>query len=367
MAGEVRQPIDVPSLARYLDQNVPEVKTPIEIKQFGFGQSNPTYQLITADGRKLVLRKKPPGKLLSKTAHRVDREYQIIKALGSTNVPVPEALCLCEDSNVIGTPFYIMEFLDGRHFVDPTMPGVSPEERTALWKSAVETLAKFHSVVPQSVGLEKFGKSSGFYDRQIATFTAVSQAQSEVLDKDTKEPVGELPHFKDMVNFFSQKSTQPRDRGTLVHGDYKIDNMIFHKTEPRVIGILDWEMATVGHPLSDLCNLTSPYVMDGAENSKDEFQPGRVPGLPRREDCVRWYAAVSGYNPADDMLWGDAFFAFRASVIMQGIAARYAARQASSARAAEYGSRAKPFALEAWGRVKQVQDLSRQKSQKSKL
>ncbi|EPS29281.1 hypothetical protein PDE_04230 [Penicillium oxalicum 114-2] len=361
MAGEVRQPIDVPSLERYLDQNVPAVKTPLEVKQFGFGQSNPTYQLTTADGRKLVLRKKPPGKILSKTAHRVDREYQIIQALGSTDVPVPEALCLCEDSSVIGTPFYIMEFLDGRHFVDPAMPGVSPAERTALWKSAVETLAKFHSVNPQSVGLEKFGKSSGFYDRQIATFTAVSQAQSEVLDKDTKEPVGELPHFKDMVHFFAQKATQPRDRGTLVHGDYKIDNMIFHKTEPRVIGILDWEMATIGHPLSDFCNLTSPYIMDGAEHSKEEFQPGRIPGLPLREDCIRWYAAVSGYNPADDMLWGDAFFAFRGSVIMQGIAARYAARQASSARAAEYGSRAKPFALEAWGRVKQVQDLSRQR------
>ena len=229
------------------------------------------------------------------------------------------------------------------------------------WKSAVETLAKFHAVVPKSVGLEKFGRPSGFYDRQIATFTTVSEAQSQVLDKDTKEPVGELPYFKDMVQFFAQKSTQPRDRGTLVHGDYKIDNMIFHKTEPRVIGILDWEMATVGHPLSDFCNLTSPYIMDGAEHTKEEFQPGRIPGLPSREDCVRWYTAVSGYNPAEDILWGDAFFAFRGSVIMQGIAARYAARQASSARAGDYAKRAKPFALEAWGRVKLVQELSKQK------
>lgn len=229
------------------------------------------------------------------------------------------------------------------------------------WKSAVETLAKFHRVVPKSVGLEKFGKPTGFYDRQIATFTTVSKAQAQVLDKDTQEPVGELPHFEDMVGFFSQKATQPRDRGTLVHGDYKIDNMIFHKTEPRVIGILDWEMATVGHPLSDFCNLTSPYIMDGAEHQMELFQPGRVPGLPSREDCMRWYSAVSGYDPAEDILWGDSFFAFRGAVIMQGIAARFAARQASSARAGDYGKRAKPFALGAWERVKQVQRGAQQK------
>lgn len=232
------------------------------------------------------------------------------------------------------------------------------------WKSAVETLAKFHRVVPKTVGLEKFGKPTGFYDRQIATFTTVSKAQAQVVDADTKEPVGELPHFDDMVGFFAHKATQPRDRGTLVHGDYKIDNMIFHRTEPRVIGILDWEMATVGHPLSDFCNLTSPYIMDGADSQTEMFQPGRVQGLPSREDCVRWYSAVAGYNPAEDILWGDAFFAFRGSVIMQGIAARFAGRQASSARAGDYGKRAKPFALYAWEQVKQVQ---RQSQQKGKL
>ncbi|KAJ5678475.1 uncharacterized protein N7477_004108 [Penicillium maclennaniae] len=348
MAGEVRQPIDLPSLERYVDQHVPALKTPLGLKQFGFGQSNPTYQLTSADGKQYVLRKKPPGKLLSKTAHRVDREFQIIQALGQTDVPVPEALCLCEDNSVIGTPFYIMEFLDGRHFTDPAMPGVSADERNALWKSAVETLAKFHRVIPKNLGLEKFGKPTGFYDRQIATFTTVSKAQAQVVDADTKEP----------------KTTQPRDRGTLVHGDYKIDNMIFHRTEPRVIGILDWEMATVGHPLSDFCNLTSPYVMEGADSNTEAFQPGRVPGLPSREDCIRWYSAVAGYDPTEDILWGDAFFAFRGSVIMQGIAARFAGRQASSARASEYAKRAKPFALYAWEQVKQVQ---RQSQQKGKL
>ncbi|KAJ5543839.1 hypothetical protein N7494_005118 [Penicillium frequentans] len=334
MAGAVRQPIDLPSLERYIDQNVPALKTPLDIKQ-----------LTTADGKKVVLRKKPPGKLLSKTAHRVEREYQIIKALGGTDIPVPEEFCLCEDNNVIGTPFYIMEFLDGRHFTDPAMPGVSAEERNALWKNAVQTLAKFHSVVPSSVGLEGFGKPTNFFDRQIATFNTISKAQAAVVDADTKEPVGELPYFDEMVQFFAQKSTQPRDRGTLVHGDYKIDNMIFHQTEPRVIGILDWEMATVGHPLCRTFAISAT---------------GRVPGLPTRGGCMR---EVAGYNPAEDVLWGDAFFAFRGSVIMQGIAARFAGRQASSARAGEYAKRAKPFALGAWERVQRVQ----RQSQKGKL
>ncbi|KAL4753609.1 hypothetical protein BDW72DRAFT_20358 [Aspergillus terricola var. indicus] len=361
MAGAIRQPIDIPALERYIDQHVPVIKTPLEVKQFGFGQSNPTYQLIAADGQRFVMRKKPPGKLLSKTAHKVEREYKIIHALGQTNVPVPKAYCLCEDSSVIGTAFYIMEFLDGRIFTDPTFPDVTAEERTKLWKDAVRTLAKFHSVVPKSVGLETFGKPSGFYDRQIATFTTVSKAQAQAVDVETKEPVGDLPHFMEMVRFFQDRSAQPKDRGTLVHGDYKIDNLVFHKTEPRVIGILDWEMATVGHPLSDLCNLTSPYFLEGTEYKVEHFRPGAVPGLPTREDCLAWYSEFAGWDPTPEIAWGDAFFSWRSSVIMQGIKARYALRQASSARAAEYGQKTVPFALKAWERVQRVQNGLRQK------
>lgn len=178
------------------------------------------------------------------------------------------------------------------------------------------------------------------------------------MDPDTQEPVGELPHFDDMVAFFSEKATQPKDRGTLVHGDYKIDNMIFHKTEPRVIGILDWEMATVGHPLSDLCNLISPYILSSGDSQMSQFTPGIVPGLPRREECIHWYTETSGYATDSELAWGDAFFAFRGSVIMQGIAARLAGRQASSARAEEYAKQAKPFAEGAWKRVQAVQNAS---------
>ncbi|EER43266.1 phosphotransferase enzyme family protein [Histoplasma capsulatum H143] len=362
MAGAVRQPIDLPSLERYLKQHVPAIKTPLDLKQFGFGQSNPTYLLTAADGQKHVLRKKPPGKLLSKTAHRVEREYQIIHALEQTDVPVPRTVCLCEDNDVIGTAFYIMEFLDGRLFTDPAMPGITPQDRTELWKDAARTLAKFHRVDPKSLGMEDFGRTAGFYDRQISTFSVISQTQAKAVDVDTGIPVGNIPHFSDMVRFFSNKATQPSDRATFVHGDYKIDNMVFHKTENRVIGVLDWEMATIGHPLSDLANLTSPYVHIGGSPDNMPFSPDSVPGLPTRDVVTGWYSEVAGWDPRAAMAWGDAFHGFRGSVIMQGIAARYALRQASSARASEYAKQMKPFALVTWDRVKKLQEEADRKA-----
>lgn len=226
--------------------------------------------------------------------------------------------------------------------------------RLCRWRDALRTLGKLHRVDPKSVGMEKFGKHTGYYDRQISTLGRVSHVQAQAVDIDTKEPVGELPHFQENVRFFSNKALQPRDRTTFVHGDYKIDNLIFHKTEPRVIGILDWEMATIGHPLSDISNLTSPYCLDLAEYKADDFRAGRTPGIPIREQSLQWYAEVSGYDPKPDMDWGDAFFAFRLCIIMQGIAARYALRQASSARAQEYISNLKPFAEETHRRVRAV-------------
>lgn len=225
------------------------------------------------------------------------------------------------------------------------------------WKAAVQVLAKFHSVDPKSVGLENFGRSSGFYDRQISTFKTISKAQADTIDIETKIPVGNIPGFYEMVDFFSNRTTQPQDRGTFVHGDYKIDNMVFHKTEPRVIGVLDWEMATIGHPLSDLCNLTSPYVLQEESSlSASNFKPGVTAGLPTREDCIRWYSEIASWDPSQDLLWGDAFHGFKGSVIMQGIAARQALRQASSAKASEYGRLLGPFALLAWEKVKKLQD-----------
>ncbi|KAJ1333582.1 acyl-CoA dehydrogenase family member 11 [Microdochium nivale] len=357
MAGRVRHPIDVKALERYIEQHVPEIKTPLDVKQFGFGQSNPTYQLTSPDGQRYVMRKKPPGKLISKTAHKVDREYRIIHALEHTDVPVPRAYCLCEDDDgVVGTPFYIMEFLDGRIIEDPAMPGVSARERTALWRAAVETLARFHSVDFRAVGLAKYGKTEGFYGRQLQTWRTICDAQASAVDADSGKPVGKLPHFDELLAYFSDAGRQPADRGTLIHGDYKIDNVVFHKTEPRVIGILDWEMSTIGHPLSDLANLMGPFdnaKVKGMFSDSKAFLPGATPGLPDQETVMGWYAAAAGWDPRPEMNWARAFSTFRLAAICQGIAARVATRQASSESAVKHASSMVPLANYAWQLVQE--------------
>ncbi|KAL1311684.1 hypothetical protein AAFC00_001788 [Neodothiora populina] len=374
MAGAVRQPIDVKSLEHYIDTNLPEIKTPLDVKQFGYGQSNPTYLLTSATKQRYVLRKKPPGKLISKTAHKVDREYRILHALQSTDVPVPKTYGLCEDDSVVGTPFYIMEFLDGRIIEDPKLPEVSPEDRTKMWRSAVTTLAKFHRISPSLVNLATFGKDKNFYDRQLATFKTISNAQASAVDVETNEPVGKIPHYDDMVAFFGDKQSQPKDRSTFVHGDYKIDNVVFHKTEPRVIGILDWEMSTIGHPLSDLSNLLTPFTTANSSTARsigrgsEDFLPERTPGLPTKEQCLQWYSDVAGWDPKPEFTWGEAFGIYRGSIIMQGIAARYALRQASSERALDYAVQMRPFATVAWDLVQSCQRQSRERhAGKSKL
>jgi aminoglycoside phosphotransferase (APT) family kinase protein len=185
------------------------------------------------------MRKKPPGKLISKTAHQVEREYKIIHALEHTDVPVPKAYCLCEDVSIVGTEFYIMEFLDGRIIEDPTLPDVTPAERTEMSEIRHSALKQPANINPKDVGLEDYGRPSGFYDRQIKTFTTISEAQAKTVDIETKEPVGQMPHIDEILGYFKDKQMQPKDRGTPIHGDYKIDNLVYHKTEPRVIGILE--------------------------------------------------------------------------------------------------------------------------------
>ncbi|KAG6087012.1 hypothetical protein E4U30_001624 [Claviceps sp. LM220 group G6] len=352
MAGQIRQPIDEAAFSRFVEQNVPEIKLPIDVKQFGFGQSNPTYQITATDSQRFVMRKKPPGKLVSKTAHQVEREYRVLNALEKTDVPVPKTYCLCEDDSIIGTPFYIMEFLDGRIIEDFALPGVTAQERTAMWRAAIETLALLHTVDYKAVGLESFGKSSGFYGRQIRTWSAICSAQEGIKDIESGEEVGRLPHFEEIVDFLMDEARQPGDRTTLVHGDFKIDNLVFHKTEPRVIGILDWEMSTIGHPLSDVCNLLMQYYMGRHPNAEIQSAlgslSGRTPGLPTEEQLLGWYAEISGYDARHDMSWGVAFNVFKLAGVFQGIAARYARRQASSEKAKQYAMRRGPVARFAW-------------------
>lgn len=273
---------------------------------------------------------------------------------------------MCKDESIIGTEFYMMEFLKGRIIENPSLPGVSAKDREEMWSDAVRTLAKMHRLRPKDIGLEDFGRPSGYYNRQIKTFRRLAESQAAAKDKDTGEMVGELPHFSEFVQFFADEKSQPKDRGVLVHGDYKIDNLVFHETEPRVIGILDWEMSTIGHPLADLCNLTQPWTISNTtpswprihadeaflDPSHPDSKNSQFPGLPTREQAVKWYIETAGFDiPDSELTWAASFALFRDSIIFQGIAARYAVRQASNEKAKHYGAEREPFAEMAWSTV----------------
>ncbi|KIJ24019.1 hypothetical protein M422DRAFT_39324 [Sphaerobolus stellatus SS14] len=349
--GEIRANIDIEKLNAYLVSSVPAIATPVTVKQFKFGQSNPTYFLTDARGTRFVLRKKPAGQLLSSTAHQVEREYRMLAALHayntkpttpvSTRVPVPQPIALCEDSGVIGTPFYVMEFLDGRIFTDPTMPEIEPTERRKYWLAAVQALTTLSNLSPAELGLLDFGPNTPYFPRQIKSLSRVSKAQAAAVDVDTKEPVGPVPDFDKMVAWYRNNLPDERKTGLrIVHGDYKLDNMVFHRTEPRVIGILDWELCTLGSPLADLANLTQPWVIDPKLQPASSTMTGfkNNPKAPvSLEVLEREYCRLTKQPyPIIEMVFARSWMLFRLSIITQGIAARFARRQASSERASLY-------------------------------
>ncbi|PCH35571.1 protein kinase subdomain-containing protein PKL/CAK/ACAD [Wolfiporia cocos MD-104 SS10] len=353
--GPVRASIDVDKLNAYLTQHVKVVQTPVDVKQFKSGQSNPTYFLTDARSKRFVLRKKPAGALLSATAHQIEREYTILTALHRHNtqsstppkhrVPIPEPIILCDDSSIIGTPFYIMEFLDGRIFTDVRMPGVDAQTKRECWLSAVRALAALSSLDPTALGLSSFGPSTPYFPRQIKSLTRVSRAQAEVVDVNAGKPTGEIPRYAELMKWYERNLPDERKTGLrIVHGDYKLDNMVFHPTESRVIGILDWELCTLGSPLADLANLTQAWAID-PQILPDTVAGTALAGFKNNvkdapislEDLEREYCRLTSQPyPIPELVFAHSWMLFRLAVITQGIAARQARGQASSEKAHIY-------------------------------
>jgi len=297
------------------------------VRQFTVGQSNPTF-LIEADGVRLVLRKKPPGPLLP-FAHQIEREFRIQDALRGSGVPVPEVLLLCRDESVIGTGFYVMRHVEGRITQDPALPGFTPAERAAIYESMSDTLVALHKVDWQALGLGDFGKPSGYIARQIALWSRQYEASK-------REPVPAMDRLIERLPTL----IPPGDETTIAHGDYRMGNLIIHPSEPRLVAVLDWELSTLGHPLSDLAyNCIAYYRQAGIP-----LQPGLLGldiaalGIPSETDYVARYAAKRGIGRIERWPFYVAFALFRLAAIAQGVYDRGLKGNASAQNAPAYGA-----------------------------
>lgn len=337
--AEVREVhrFEVAALERYMRERVPGFAAPLTVTQFRGGQSNPTYHL-TAGGREYVLRRKPPGKLLP-SAHAVDREYRVITALGTTGFPVPKTYALCEDPEVLGTAFYIMDCVHGRVLTDPAIPGLGPRERTGIYDSLNEVLARLHTVDWQPLGLADFGKPGSYFARQIHRWTQQYRASETEKIETMERLIAWLPEHLPVD-----------DETTLVHGDFRLGNVIIHPTEPRVAAVLDWELATLGHPLADLAYNCLPYRFTREWEGLADKNLGDL-GIPTEQEYVAAYCRRTKRAGIPDWEFCLAFSMFRLSAIAQGIMGRALAGTANDPNARERGRRARPLADSAWALV----------------
>jgi aminoglycoside phosphotransferase (APT) family kinase protein len=327
---------DAAALARYLKaQGIVGAGAALSVRQFSGGQSNPTF-LLEAGGRRSVLRKKPPGQLL-KSAHQVEREFRVMKALAQTDVPVPRMHVLCEDASVIGTAFYVMEFVEGRIFADPQLPSLAPHERAAIYDNMNDVLARLHKVDFGAVGLGDFGRPGNYFERQIARWTAQYRAAQTEEISEMERLVAWMPH-----NIPSDDSV------SIAHGDFRLMNTIVHPSEPRLVAVLDWELSTIGHPLADLAyNCMGYHVMNPRQGGLVGVDHA-ASGIPSEADYVAAYCARTGRTSIANWAFYLAFSVFRLASIAQGVYKRGLDGNASSETAAEYGNTCRFLAEQAW-------------------
>ena len=326
--------IDETALARYLKDHITGFGDDMTVRQFPVGQSNPTYQL-TAGGQRYVLRKKPPGKLLP-SAHAVDREFRVISALKDTGVPVPPALHLCQDPDVIGTDFFVMAMVDGRVFHDPGLPGMTNDERTRYFDDYIRVLAALHSVDIDAVGLSEFGRPDGYLERQVARWSKQYEASK----------TEDIPAMDRIIDWLPKNL--PADKSvSIVHGDYRPGNTITDAAAPRIAAVLDWELSTLGHPLADLGYCCAAY--HGKISSVGDFSllDHQALGIPTEEEFVAKYCAYAGRDGIDDAPYYVIFSLFRSAAIIQGVYKRGLDGNASSDQALMFGDMAKARAATA--------------------
>ncbi|MFN3230928.1 MAG: phosphotransferase [Alphaproteobacteria bacterium] len=326
---------DVSALQAFMEEHVAGFSGTVEVREFKGGQSNPTYSL-TAGGTRYVLRRKPPGQLL-KSAHAVDREYRVMTALAETDVPVPRTYALCTDESVIGTWFYIMDHVEGRIIWDNDMPGSNPEERAAVYDSMIRTLAGLHAVDHVAVGLETYGKPTDYIARTLNRF--IGQYQ---LAETTKIPE------MDWLAEWLPAHIPPEEPAGIVHGDFKLANLVLHPTEPEVIAILDWELSTIGNPIADLAVHCLPYHpgLDPRGPLTDLDLPAL--GIPTEADLLAAYCRYTGRDYVPHWNYVMAAMLFRHAQISLGILARAEKGTAASEHAVEMGKRAWPLSKAAY-------------------
>lgn len=326
---------DEAALARHLAQTLPEFAAGCVVRQFQGGQSNPTFHLETARGA-YVLRKKPPGKLLP-SAHAVDREYAVLKALANTAVPVPRVRLLCTDESVIGQMFYVMDHVPGRVFTDRLVPGVARAERAAMFDDMNRVLAELHRVDFRAAGLEGFGRPEGYAARQIARWSKQYAASK----------VRELPAMDRLIEWLGAYPLPP-DEAAIAHGDFRPGNLIFHPSEPRVVAVLDWELATIGHPIADLAYNCIPYRLPEAGGRGYGDADLDALGIPRERDYVAAYCRRTGRAEAPDWEFFLVLSMFRIAAILAGVHRRGLDGNAADAHAIEVGRVFPEIAERAW-------------------
>ena len=338
---EERDKLDLDRLAAWMTANVAGFVGPLSYAKFAGGQSNPTYRLDTPR-RSYVLRRKPFGPLLP-SAHAVDREYRVIAGLHPTGFPVPRPYGLCEDDAVVGSAFYVMEMVEGRTIWDGSIPDGTPTSRRAHYDAMVDTLAALHNLDHVAAGLETYGKPGNYFERQIARWTKQYRASETEHMPDVERLIEWLP------------ATLPEQtRISVVHGDYRIDNMIFAPEEPRVIAVLDWELSTLGDPLADFSYLLMNWVTEPEGRSGVKGLDGSETGIPTIAEVTERYCAATARDGVPQLEWYFAYNLFRLTGIVQGIKKRIVDGTASSAQAAKTVERVPALAAAAWGFAKQA-------------